>query len=184
MNSRIFPVTVVLIGALVLAGCGGSPQASSQAPTTTTAHPALADKTSKPKGLEAVIEIDMREFDFASPQREKNPTFRLPSGKTVGIHIHNEGAILHELALGRKVKGTEGYSEVLTQMVPVDVFFYYGQGKAELEGAKFSELEVDSGIKDIWLRLVIPGELKGEWEIGCFVEGHYEQGMHTRLIIE
>jgi uncharacterized cupredoxin-like copper-binding protein len=125
----------------------------------------------------------MYEFYFANPQGEKNPTFRLPAGKTVGIHIHNEGAVVHELAIGRKLAQGE-YQEVLTELVPSDLFFYYGAVKAEVEDTKFGEMEVESGVRDIWIRMNIPAELKGEWELGCFVEGHYEQGMAAKLIVE
>lgn len=129
------------------------------------------------------MEIDMYEFYFGDPQGATNPTFRLPAGKTVGIHVHNEGAIVHELAIGRKIQ--EGaYQEVLTELVPSDLFFYYGQTKAEVEGAQFGELEVEPGVRDVWLRINVPAELKGEWELGCFVEGHYENGMHAKILVE
>jgi uncharacterized cupredoxin-like copper-binding protein len=147
------------------------------------AHKAGKTHQFAPKRLEAVIEIDTHELYFANPQGERNPTFRLPAGKTVGIHVHNEGAIVHELAIGRKIKEGE-YEEVLTELVPSDLFFYYGSVKAEVEDATFGELEVDTGVRDIWLRLVIPPEFKGEWDLGCFVEGHYEGGMKAKLIVE
>jgi uncharacterized cupredoxin-like copper-binding protein len=140
-----------------------------------------------PKRLEAQIEIDMYEFYFASPEGQKNPIFKLPAGKIVGIHIHNEGKIVHELAIGREVKATkEGseYEEVLSEMVPSDLFFYYDKVKAEIEDAEFGEMEIEPGIGDVWMRITVPEELKGEWELGCFVEGHYEQGMKAKLIFE
>jgi len=89
--------------------------------------------------------------------------------------------------IGRTAKGADGgheYPELLTELVPSDLFFYYGKVKAEVEDSLFGELEVEPGVNDIWLRMVIPAELKGEWELGCFVEGHYEQGMKAKLIIE
>jgi uncharacterized cupredoxin-like copper-binding protein len=137
--------------------------------------------------LEAVIEIDMNEFSFANPKGERNPTFKLPAGKTVGIHIHNEGAIVHELAIGRKAKAVAKgfeYEELLTEKVPADLFFYYGNVKAEVEDALFGEIEIETGVRDVWIRLNIPAELKGEWELGCLYEGHYEAGMKARLIVE
>lgn len=168
-------------------------QAAVVAPAPTVApHPALAAHPYQPKRLEAVIEIDMREFSFDSPQGAKNPTFRLPAGKTVGIHVHNEGAVTHELALGRKRDTSTGeYAELLTEMVPMDLFAYSGSSKAraEVEGAVFGELEIDAGIRDFWLRFTVPVELKGEWEIGCLIKeadgkDHYVEGMHAKLIIE
>lgn len=160
-------------------------------------HPALAAHPYKPKrlvtvGTVNVIEIDMREFSYDSPDGAKNPTFRLPAGKEVGIHVHNEGAITHELAIGRKRDTTTGeYAELLTEMVPMVLFAYNGSSKAraEVEGAVFGELEIDAGIRDFWLRFTVPAELKGEWEIGCLIKeadgkDHYAEGMHAKLIFE
>jgi len=177
---------------LTLSGCQGA--APAPAPTAervvappavapAAAHPTLANHPFKPKRLEAMIQVDMFEMYFANPEGQKNPTFRIPAGKTVGIHLHNEGTVVHEFAIGRGRTG-EGYREVLTAKLPMDAFFYYGEVKAEIEGATFGPLEVDKGIRDIWLRAKFPEALKGEWEIGCFVEGHYEAGMHAKLIIE
>jgi uncharacterized cupredoxin-like copper-binding protein len=179
--------------ALLAAACGGEEKTS--APTLPRAEGTLVLAAHKlgethpflPKRLEAVVEIDMYEFYFGNPQGEKNPVYRLPAGKTVGIHIHNEGAIVHEVMIGRTAKGADGgheYQELLTELVPSDLFFYYGNVKAEVEDSVFGELEIEPGVKDIWLRMIIPAELKGEWELGCFVEGHYEQGMKAKLIIE
>jgi uncharacterized cupredoxin-like copper-binding protein len=187
---RPLSLAIGLVGLVALAAvaCAGSaapaptPQAAKGSPVL-AAHKAGETHSFVPKRLEAVVEIDMNEFSFANPRGERNPTFKLPAGKTVGIHIHNEGAIVHELAIGRKIKGGE-YEEVLTELVPSDLFFYYGQNKAEVEDAKFGELEVDTGVRDVWMRLNIPTGLKGEWELGCFVEGHYEQGMKARLLVE
>ncbi len=126
----------------------------------------------------------MHELYFANPKGEKNPTIKLPAGKTVGIHIHNEGTLLHEIAIGRTVKPDGDYEQNLTELVESDVFFYYGEAKAELGGATYGEVEVEPGVKDIWIRITVPANLKGEWEIGCFVEGHYAGGMHAKLVFE
>jgi len=185
----VLAIGLVVLIALTAVACGRAAPPPIPVQQEATGGALLAERNAgethqfAPKRLEAVIEIDMNEFSFANPQGERNPTFRLPAGKTVGIHIHNEGAIVHELAIGRKIK-EGGYEEVLTELVPSDLFFYYGQTKAEVEGAKFGELEVDTGVRDIWLRMEIPLELKGEWEIGCLVEGHYEQGMKAKLLVE
>lgn len=186
-KATVLIITVMAALLTVAVACGGA------APTATPIQPPAAALVAhdpgvthplQPKRLEAVIEIDIYELYFANPQGEKNPVFRLPAGKTVGIHVHNEGAIVHELAIGRKLAASGGYQELLTELVPSDLFFYYGNVKAEVEDAEFEELEVEPGIRDIWLRLVIPPELKGEWELGCFVEGHYEGGMKAKLIVE
>ncbi|HKZ50894.1 MAG TPA: sulfocyanin-like copper-binding protein [Dehalococcoidia bacterium] len=170
---------------LALAACGekGEEAAATPAPgALAAAHLPLEKKTAKPKRLEAVVEIDMHEMYFGNPKGEKNPSFRLPAGKTVGIHIHNEGSVTHELAIGRNAKkASEGFEYGEALKVPTDLFFYYGDQKVEVEGAEFGEVEVDPGMRDMWIRGTFP---KGEWELGCFVEGHYEAGMKAKLIFE
>jgi len=165
-------------------------------PVAAAPHPKAEAKAAKPKGLEAIIEVHMFDNYFANAAGEQNPTFRVSAGKTVGFHIHNEGKIVHELAIGRKLKVEEkevsgkkvtvpaGYETNLFDMVDADLFFYYGTAKAELEGAKFEELEIEPGIRDTWIRLKFPESAKGTWELGCFVPGHYETGMKTTLIVE
>ena len=180
------------VGALFIAmmsACGGGDEPAAQAAkggAVVSAHTVGETHPLQPKRLEAVMEIDMNEFHFANPQGEKNPIFRLPAGKTVGIHLHNEGATMHELVIGRTLSASEetDYEEVLTEKVPSDIFFYYGDVKAEVGGATYGELEVETGVKHTWIRINIPEEMKGEWEIGCFAEGHYEGGMHAKLIVE
>jgi uncharacterized cupredoxin-like copper-binding protein len=175
MRWTMLPLTIVGLIALLLAGCGGSASAG---------HPSLDEHGAKPKRLEAIIEIDLNEFVFADPTGAENPTFTLPVGKTVGIHLHNEGKIVHELMIGRGHSAEGEYAELLTEAVPSDVFFYYGDQKTEVGGALFEELEVEQGIRDTWIRITVPAEMAGEWEIGCFIEGHYDQGMHAKLVFQ
>jgi len=181
---------VLLVGGTILAlaaACSGSAPAATTKPgplVASVAHKAGAAHALQPKRLEAVAEVDMYELYFANPQGQKNPTIKLPAGKTVGIHIHNEGTLMHEIAIGRTVKKGGDYEQTLTELVESDVFFYYGEAKAELGGAKYGEVEVEPGVKDIWIRMTVPAELKGEWEIGCFVEGHYEGGMRATIVFE
>ena len=155
------------------------------APGLVVAHKAGEAHKLQPKRLESVVEIDMGDHFFTNAQGEKSPTFTLPAGKTVGIHIHNEGKVMHEVMIGRTLmKDGHGYETMLTELVPSDVFFYYGEVKAEVGGAMYGELEIEQGIRDVWIRLNVPANLKGEWEIGCFVPDHYEKGMHTKLIFQ
>ena len=196
----------ILAGGAILVSACGAGSAPAVAPTVaTTAAPApvatVAQATSgpgqlithkageahklQPKRLEAVFEIDMGDHFFGNPDGDKNPTFTLPTGKTIGIHIHNVGAELHEIMIGRTLvmkDGEHGYEQNLTELVSSDVFFYYGDVKAEVGGAMYEEIEMDEGLVDVWIRLNVPAELKGEWEIGCFAPDHYEKGMHTKLI--
>lgn len=211
---RARPSMFLAIVAILAAACGGGTPATTQptpptavatapaAPAPAASAPAAASQPQgglvasvahkpgaahavaiQPKNLVSVLEVDMYDHYFANPQGEKNPTFTVTAGQLVGIHLHNEGAVLHEIAFGRTVKG-DGYEKVLTELVPSDVFFYMGAAKSELGGARYGEIEADAALRDIWIRVNVPAELKGEWEIGCFVPEHYEKGMHAKLVIQ
>ncbi len=195
------------VGAIITLAvtCGGTAPATTGATTAPTAAPAAAASVAaaanpvqaqsvahkvgtahaqQPKRLEAVVEVDMYDHYFAGPDGSKNPTFTLPTGKTVGLHFHNEGTVMHEFAIGRTAKKDGGYEKSLFETVSADIFFYYGATKSEIGGATFEEMEVEQGLRDIWLRFKVPAELKGEWEIGCFAPEHYEKGMHAKVIFQ
>ena len=150
----------------------------------------------EPKRLEAKITVEMGETPsdmfFAGAGGVKGQAFRVPAGKTVGLHFVNKGQKLHEFMIGRTLameKGMpHGYQSNIFEKVTADVFAYPSGKLIEIGGAGFEEIELDPGA-DTWLRAKFPAEMKGEWEIGCFVQepgqkGHYEQGMKAKLIIE
>lgn len=210
MHSHIRARVSVLLagGAILVSACGGSAPAANAPTTAATAAPTAAATaaptaapatpapgqviahkagvvhTLMPKNLEQVLEIDMGDHYFGNAQGQKNPTFTLPAGKIVGIHLHNEGAVLHEIAIGRTLKKDGDYEQTLTELVTSDLFFYYGTARAEIGGATYGEIEVDTGMRDIWIRINVPANLKGEWEIGCFVPEHYDKGMHAKIIFQ
>ena len=33
------------------------------------------------------------------------------------------------------------------------------------------------------MTFVLPGDLRGEWEMACFIPGHYDGGMHGTVIV-
>jgi uncharacterized cupredoxin-like copper-binding protein len=155
------------------------------APTTAPPAPAIAREPSR---LEARVTIEMGDFVFATDQGVKGGPFRVPAGKTVGIHIVNRDEIEHEVLFGRDVAYKEGlpdgYTVPLFGKVPADVFVYPSGKKVEaVTDGGLGELELEPGA-EVWLRVNFPAELKGEWEIGCFVAGHYERGMKAKFIIE
>lgn len=198
MKWRALSITAVGVAALTLAGCAqGATISSGVVAPAAVAHAAGVQHTLQPKRLDFVVEVDMRDMYFAVPGAQGAPVIKVPSGKTVGLHLHNEGATMHEIVIGRKpvqfvetevqgkkVSVPDGYATSLFDDLQADVFFYYGNVKAEVGGATFEEIEVDPGIKDVWLRVMFPPELRGEWEMGCFAPGHYEAGMYATLIVE
>lgn len=178
-----------LVGAaLLVSGCTQAPTPSPATPPPATPTPTPAVVAREPKRLEAKTTIEMGDMFFADSNGVKGGAFKVPAGKTVGIHIVNKGAIEHELMFGREVEIHEGaphgYKTNLFKNVPADVFVYPSGKKVEVgtEGG-VEEIELEPGA-DAWIRVKFPDSAKGEWEIGCFVPGHYEAGMKAKFVVE
>ncbi|MEK7873548.1 MAG: hypothetical protein AAB502_06805, partial [Chloroflexota bacterium] len=106
----------------------------------------------EPKRLEAKITIVMGETKpsamwFATAEGQQGGPFRLPAGKTVGLHFVNKGEKLHEFIIGRQVQlqagKADGYQTNLFEKVAADVFVYQAGKMVEIGGAAFEELELD-----------------------------------------
>lgn len=174
---------------LLLIGGGCQQQSSETTPKagTTALQTPTAQADREPKDLEAKVTIVMGEalphMYFASAEGAQGGSFTLPAGKTVGIRVINSGKLGHEIAFGQGFDSAKGdYAKNLFGSQTVDLFVFKPV-KLEAEGATFGEIEVEPG-GDFWIRTKFPTELKGEWELGCFVEGHYDAGMKAKLIIE
>lgn len=164
--------------ALALAGCerpGAAPAAQPAAPR-------------EPSRLEVRLPIDMGEMFFATAEGAKGGPFRVPTGKVVGLRAANKGALEHEVAFGRELVYQEGrpdsFRQQLFKDLLVDVFVYPAGKKVEVEtDGGVAAIEMEPGT-ELWVRVTFPPEVKGEWEMACFIAGHYEQGMTARFIIE
>lgn len=126
------------------------------------------------KVREADLEIAMGEFFFqeitSDGRREKNAAIELAAGEEVLIRFVNEGNTLHLVSMGRDAdpSGLGGYNENL-----------FGGGAI---GSGFVSVNVEPG-NEFLLHLFLPEDAAGEWEIGCFIPGHYQAGMKAPLII-
>lgn len=183
-------VLVLTLGLMLAAGC-------IQPAATPTPAPTTLPPPQEPKRLEEKITIEMGDMFFATAQGVTGGLFKVSAGKTVGIKIVNKGAMEHEIMFGREVEFEErevagkkvsvphGYKVPLFEDVDADIFVYPGGKKIEIETeGKFAEIEMEAGAPDVWIRTKFPAGVKGEWEIGCFVPGHYEAGMKAKFIIE
>ena len=150
--------TLVLLTSVCMvfaAACGSS--------TTAVADPALG----------RVIEVTMTEFTF-SPA-----TIRLAPGEKVTFKLRNTGVIEHDFMAGRGPTAGKGYALDWIAMA-VD-----GTRPAHTHAG---EVHVGEGVRVsadwiLTLTVIVPQE-KGEYEFGCFVQGHYEAGMKGKLVIE
>ena len=164
--------------AIALVGCQGP----APAPAAQPAPPR------EPGRLEVRLPVEMGEMFFATAEGAKGGPFRVPAGKVVGLRVVNKGELEHEIGLGRDIVYQEGrvsgFQRHLFESLPVDAFVYPAGKKVEIETeGGITEIEVEPGT-EFWLRMTFPPELKGEWEMACFIPGHYEGGMRARFIIE
>ncbi len=112
----------------------------------------------------ADLEIQMGEFYFQVPGKDKNAPVELEAGKELLIRFVNKGQIVHEAHFGRGFDSAKRlYKEDL------------------LPG--FSGIHLEKG-ESASLHILIPEKQKGEWEIGCLISGHYEAGQKTKLTIK
>ncbi len=173
----------LLMSFVLLAGCTQQTSGDAQTPTSDDS-PAR-----EPKRLEEKVPINMGDLFFADTSGAHGGTFRVSAGKTVGLHIVNDGQIEHEVLFGRgglvfaDDGAPEGFNIPLFEDVPADVFVYMPEKVEVGTDGGLGELEMEAG-GELWVRANFPDAVKGEWEIACFVPGHYEAGMKATLIIE
>lgn len=124
------------------------------------------------EGMEADLEIHMGEFYFQISGQEKNAPIRIKAGEPHLIHLENEGQVEHEIHFGRDANVAEAhYMENL-----------FGPGGDDaMRGWLGLHLKPGESAK---IHVFVPESKKGEWEIGCFMPGHYEAGQKAPLIIE
>lgn len=135
-------------------------------------------------------EITMGEFYFQVAGAEKNAPITLKAGETVTLDFKNVGVIVHEAMLGRETKMEDGrlhgYKENLLEGVKVMLEHKMRVGNMErkfgIEAESLEELQVEPGM-EVELQFTVPNRV-GEWELGCFVSGHYQAGQRTTIIIE
>ena len=116
--------------------------------------------------------ITMGESYFRVDDAEKNAPLTLEANKMHMLVLRNEGQVRHEIRFGRDLLHDQQiYNEDLT-----------GHG-SESRGAHGSFSIMLRPGESCTLALVIPSNRVGEWEMGCFMPGHYSFGQHAKLIV-
>jgi uncharacterized cupredoxin-like copper-binding protein len=135
----------------------------------------------------------MNEFNFAvqappPPPGYPQPTAALPAGRSVLVTLRNVGRIVHEWRVGRTLLPGGGYEHDLLAMMEPEVLS--GTGYRLVEGEEGPEggpggvsIEVSPGAT-VTLRLAVPANATGTWEMACFVPGHYQAGMKKALTVK
>ena len=122
--------------------------------------------------LGRVIEVRMSEFTF-SPS-----TITVNAGEKVTFKLINTGVVEHDFMAGLRGIAGQGYErDWLATAVDGARPAHTHPGEVHLgEGVRVSADWI------LTLTVVVPPE-KGEYEFGCFVQGHYEAGMKGKLIV-
>jgi uncharacterized cupredoxin-like copper-binding protein len=123
--------------------------------------------------LGRVIDVTMTEFTF-SPA-----TITLAPGEKVTFKLKNTGVVEHDFMAGRGATPGKGYAvDWIAKAVDGATPPHTHAGEAPMgEGVRVSADWI------LTLTVVVPQE-KGEYEFGCFVQGHYEAGMKGKLIVQ
>ncbi len=132
---------------------------------------------------ETEIRVTSGDLFFRVEGRPNNQPIELVAGKRYRLTFTNVGSIMHEVLFGRnpstEADGSPGdYQEQMLSGFEVKV-----KGKGfEVEAQGLNELELSSGVA-LSVIFTVPHSLVGNWEIGCFMPGHYMAGMKLPVIV-
>ncbi len=116
---------------------------------------------------------------------DKGTPLRVKAGQVFWIVLKNNGKFPHDVSWGRnprydeKDRSNNGYRENLLENVQVNII---GE-KFELVANDLTYFRLEPG-QEAELEMTLPAEVIGEWEMGCFISPHYQNGMHLKFIVE
>ena len=129
------------------------------------------------------IKVLMGDSFYEVKGYDKGTPLRVKAGQVFWIVLKNNGKFAHEISWGRNLidKGNyyDGYRENLLENVQVNII---GE-KFELVANDLTYFRLDPG-QEAELEMTLPAEVIGEWEMGCFISPHYQNGMHLKFIVE
>lgn len=112
--------------------------------------------------------IEMGEYYYKKDDDKKNAPIKLEAGNEYLIKFENAGINEHQATFGKD---------------PDLAKRRYRKNLFTGEKTGFQGLILTPG-QEALLHLNFGVDKKGEWEIGCFIPGHYEAGMKAPFIIE
>lgn len=139
-----------------------------------------------------IIEITMTEFSY-SPA-----VLRIPAGQPVTLVFENEGAVQHEFMAGRVAASgdfeADLFANVDVEMESVGAADHDDAGAAPhdhpVPAAHMHAGQDDHGTMIVVepgargsMTFELPADLRGEWEMACFILGHYDGGMHGTVVV-
>ncbi len=136
------------------------------------------------QGLERQLTIEMGEMYFQGAGQAQNEAISLDVGVPYRITFRNVGDEVHRVKFGRGLIVEEGvpfaYAENLFTKVPVKVQGLGATPAFRIITNELIELDLEAG-QEVEVLFTLPSSALGNWELGCFVIGHYEAGMRTDL---
>jgi len=117
------------------------------------------------------MNLYMGELYFRLEDGEKNAPITLEAGERHLIRLINEGGATHEIHFGRD-------ADLEERLYKEDLLGTEGEHGAH----GFMAVVLEPG-ESSTMMFVIPVTKKGEWEIGCFMTGHYEGGQRAQLLV-
>jgi len=148
----------------------------------------LGNQLGTAQGFESEMTILMGEFFFQVEGQDKGEALVLETGVPYRITFRNIGNTVHRVKFGRGLVIEEGvpfaYTENLFDNVPLRIEGI-GDGGVDFRVVtdRLLELDLDPG-GEMDIVFTLPQGAQGEWELGCFVIGHYEAGMLAPLMVQ
>jgi uncharacterized cupredoxin-like copper-binding protein len=177
-------IGVVVLSAVLVASCGPAGPEPTASPTEET------QQAGSPAAQRLVLLMDEFSFTVAGPPPPPGyppQTAVLPAGRSVLVTVRNVGRIVHHWSVGRTLLPGGGYEDDLLAMMEPEVLSGTGYRLVETEertggGPGGLIMEVAPG-GAVTLRLAVPADATGTWEMACFVPGHYQAGMRKALTV-
>ncbi len=178
-------IGVAVLSAVLGASCGPA------GPELTASPTEEVKLEGSPAAQRLVLLMDEFSFTVAGPPPPPGyplETAVLPAGRSVLVTLRNVGRIVHHWSVGRTLLPGGGYEHDLLAMMEPEVLSGTGYRLVETEeGAAGAPrgliIEVAPG-GAVTLRLAVPADATGTWEMACFVPGHYQAGMRKALIVK
>jgi uncharacterized cupredoxin-like copper-binding protein len=178
-------IGVAVLSAVLGASCGAAGPEPTASPTKEV------KQVGSPAAQRLVLLMDEFSFTVAGPPPPPGyppETAVLPAGRSVLVTLRNVGRIVHHWSVGRTLLPGGGYEHDLLAMMEPEVLSGTGYRLVETEegaagGPGGLIIEVAPG-GAVTLRLAVPPDATGTWEMACFVPGHYQAGMRKALTIK
>lgn len=146
----------------------------------------MGNAMSTAQGFETELTILMGEFFFQLEGQAPNEPIQLETAVPYRITFKNVGNAVHRVKFGRGLIVEEGvpfeYAENLFDNVPLRIEGMANDTIFRVNTDRLLELDLEPG-GELDIVFTLPQDAAGEWELGCFVVGHYEAGMLTALVV-